>query len=114
MEWKVTASIAGDGLLISLGSRQQVSVDEGTEMDFWVRPFKVGDARLYEKWKLGLALYDGRNCLAQEEILYDTLAEATTDAEALVAYLQITSADPESAQETEGIPTVIPTVRITP
>ena len=96
--------------MISLGSRQRASVGEYTEMEFWIRPFKVDGDDLYEKWKLGLALCDGKDYIAQEEFLYDTLAEATADADALLEYLQITTDNPWG--DSEGIPTMIPAVRI--
>ena len=109
MDWKVTAT---ESLSISLGSRQRVSVGECGEMEFWIRPFKIEGDELYSKWKLGLALcYDERNYAAQIEILYDTLAEATADADALLQYMQTTTDDPWD-RDLEGVPTVPLMVRI--
>ena len=114
MEWKVTAGADEKHakLYFWLESLQRVSVGEYNEMEFGIMPLKTNEDGPYEKWKLRPTLYDGRQMIADVDVLYDTLTEATTDAEALVAYLQNTTNAPGIVPG--SVRTLISTVRIAP
>ena len=108
MKWEVTAYTSGDGITLVLTSRQSVSVSTYKAMDFIIRP--IGDeGGPREKWKLRLILLDGENSVAIEDFTYNSLTEATTDAEALAAYLQSTTDAPHISPD--SVPTQLPTFR---
>ena len=112
MKWEVTA-FAGDavaGIGLWLRSSQVVSVSGYNLMDFMIWPTAVNEHGQREKWALKISLRDGDDVVAQDIFVYDSLTEATTDAEALAAYLQITTDAPHIQPESVG--TQYPTVRV--
>ena len=109
MEWRVTAFNTNDSLVFWLESHQTVVFGQFNEMEFGVRPTERDDEGRYHKWQLLLVLRDGRDVIAQEKYLYDTLAQATTDAEAIAEYLQSTTDSPGG--DPEHVPTQFPVVR---
>ena len=113
MEWKVTAFASEEhgNITFWLESSQRVTVGEYDEMDFGIWPTR-GEEDSHEKWKLKLTLRDGRDVIAEREFLYNTLNEATTDAEALTTYLRDTTDSP--GRRPASVHTPIPTVRIAP
>lgn len=114
MEWKVTAFASEEqgNITFWLESSQRVTVGEYNEMDFGIWPTGVKEEGSHGKWKLKLTLRDGRDVIAEREFLYNTLNEATTDAEALTTYLQDTTDSP--GRLPASVHTLIPTVRIDP
>lgn len=111
MEWEVTA-FAGDdveGIGLWLRSSQHVSVSGHSLMDFMIWPTAVDEEGRREKWALKLSLRDGEDVVAEDTFTYDSLTEATTDAEAMAAYLQTTTDTPHIRPN--SVPTQTPTVR---
>ena len=96
MEWEVTAFVGEDvsGIEMWLSCSQHVSVSGYKLMDFIIWPTGVNDDGRREKWALKLSLRDGENVVAEEIYTYNSLTEATNDAEALVVYLQTTTDSP--------------------
>ena len=114
MEWEVTA-FAGDeveGIGFWIRSSQHVSVSGYSEMDFMIWPTAVNDKGEREKWALKLTLRDGEEVVAEDTYTYNSLTEATTDAEALAVYLQTTTDAPHIRPN--SVRTQTPTVRMAP
>jgi len=114
MEWEVTA-FAGDevkGIGLWLRSSQVVSVSEYNMMDFIIWPTEVNEKGQREKWALKISLRDGEDVVAEDTFIYNSLTEATTDAEALAVYLQTTTDAPHIRPDSVG--TQPPTVRMAP
>ena len=120
MKWEVTAYSMvdsekipiGDSLVIRLSSEQNVSVHGYRHMGFEIRPVKQGEEDHYTKWELRLSLMEDENydtLVGRKVFRYRTLAEATMDAEALLAYFQHTTASPAAADQ--SIPTYVPHVK---
>ena len=81
-------------------------------MDFMIFPTAVNENGQREKWALKLSLSDGEDVVAEDTFIYNSLTEATTDAEALAVYLQTTSDAPDIRPD--SVPTQTPTVRMDP
>ena len=112
MEWEVTA-FAGDevkGIGLWLHSSQPVSVSGHNKMDFMIWPTAVNEKEQREKWSLKLSLRDGEDVVAEDTFTYNTLTEATTDAEALAVYLQTTTDAPHI--RSQNVPTQTPMIRV--
>ena len=114
MEWEVTA-FTGDeviGIGLWLHSSQKVSVSGYNVMDFMVWPTAVNEKGEREKWALTLTLRDDEYVVGEDTYIYNSLTEATTDAEALAVYLQTTT--DSTHIRPSSVPTQRPTVRMAP
>ena len=90
MDWKVTA-LHGErrsGIGFRLTSTERVTVGDYSEMEFAIAPVQFDLYAQSKKWELNLTLRnDAGGRVADERYVYNTLTEATADAEALAVYL---------------------------
>ena len=114
MEWEVTA-FAGEDEVKRIGlwlrSSQPVSISGYNKMDFIIWPTAVNKEDKHEKWALKISLRDGEDVVAEDIFTYNSLTEATTDAEALAVYLQTTTDAPHI--RSQNVPTQTPMIRVT-
>ncbi len=110
MEWEVTAFVGDEvkGIALWLRSSENVSISGHNEMDFMIWPTAEDEKDRREKWALKLTLRDGEEVVAEDTYTYNSLTEATTDAEALAVYLKTTTDSPHIRPS--SVPTQGPTV----